>query len=156
MKKIGQQVLIFYTTSAQLVSYPQDTRCPTPPLETRMDSGFQISPSRSETFRASLSRRELFRQCIFRLPRFAAHKENSTPHAPATGRTARPSAGYGLRPSAERLPARVLPPHPGEPGLRAPGRRASPAETPRPLGTRRQALPLCIGMANPLAARWFA
>ena len=71
-------MLIFYTTSAQLVSYPQDTRCPTPPLETRMDTGFQISLSRSETFRASLSRRELFKQDIFRLPRFTGHKENST------------------------------------------------------------------------------
>ena len=149
MKKIGQPMLIFCTTSAQLVSYPQDTRCPTPPLETRMDTGFQILLSRSETFRASLSRRELFRQGIFRLPRERGTRKTQQRYAPANAWTTRPSAGYGLRPAVERLPARVLPPHPGKPGLRAPGRRGTPAETPRPLGTRRHALPWYANRVKP-------
>jgi len=38
-------MFFIYTTPAQLVSYPPVTWCPTPPLETRMDTGFLSPPS---------------------------------------------------------------------------------------------------------------
>jgi len=63
----------------------------------------------------------------------------------------------GIRPALwALLPERVLPPHPGKPGLRAPAHRDRQPK-PRALSGRGSRLdPVCMGLRNPLSrgGRW--
>lgn len=70
-------MLIFNTSSAQLVSYPPDTAgVLPPPLKPAWILGFKFSPLDQRLF-GFAPRRGLFKRGISRLHRKAVHKENS-------------------------------------------------------------------------------